>query len=66
MSADQAKSYHAHQIGAFAEAQADMVTAITMMNANEAIGIRRAAMKAGTLLVIDATTITPSPRSIST
>src|SRR5690606_28706777 len=47
MSAKEAESYHAHQISAFAEAKADMVTAITMTNANEAIGITRAAMKAG-------------------
>ena len=46
MSAGEAETYHAHQIGAFAEAGADMVTAITMTNANEAIGVVRAAMKA--------------------
>jgi S-methylmethionine-dependent homocysteine/selenocysteine methylase len=43
MSADEAASYHAHQISAFAAAGADMATAITMTNAAEAIGIARAA-----------------------
>ena len=45
MTAGEAEAYHAHQIGALAEA--DMVTAITMTNANEAAGITRAAAKAG-------------------
>jgi S-methylmethionine-dependent homocysteine/selenocysteine methylase len=45
MTAEEAEAYHAHQIGALAEA--DMVTAITMTNANEAVGITRAAAKAG-------------------
>lgn len=58
MSAAEAESYHAHQIGAFAEAQADMVTAITMTNANEAIGITRAAVKAGMPVAIAFTTET--------
>lgn len=47
MSPGAAEAYHALQVGAFAEAGADMVTAITMTNANEAIGIVRAATKAG-------------------
>src|SRR3990167_6775411 len=46
MSAADAEAYHAHQISAFAEAGADMVSAITMTNANEAIGVARAAAKA--------------------
>lgn len=58
MSAGEAESYHAHQIGAFAEANADMVTAITMTNANEAIGVTRAAMKAGMPVAIAFTTET--------
>ena len=45
MTAEEAEAYHAHQIGALAEA--DMVTAITMTNANEAAGLTRAAAKAG-------------------
>ena len=47
MSAGEAEAYHAYQIAAFAEAGADMVTAITMTNANEAVGVVRAAVKAG-------------------
>ena len=48
MSADEAQAYHAEQIGVFAEQpSADMVTAITMTNANEAIGVTRAAQAAG-------------------
>ena len=46
MSAQEAQTYHAHQIGALAEAGTDMVSAITMTNANEAIGVAKAAMKA--------------------
>ncbi len=58
MSASEAESYHAHQIGAFAEAQADMITAVTMTNASEAIGITRAAMEAGMPVAIAFTTET--------
>lgn len=47
MSADEAEAYHAPQISAFAEAGADMVSAVTMTNASEAIGVARAAAKAG-------------------
>jgi S-methylmethionine-dependent homocysteine/selenocysteine methylase len=47
MSPDEAQAYHARQIGAFADSDADMVTAITMTNANEAIGVARAAQAAG-------------------
>jgi S-methylmethionine-dependent homocysteine/selenocysteine methylase len=47
MSIDEAHDYHASQIGAFAESEADMVTAITMTNANEANGVVRAAVAAG-------------------
>lgn len=46
MSAGEAETYHAHQIGALAQAGADMVTAITMTNASEAIGLAKAAVKA--------------------
>ncbi len=44
--AAEAEAYHAHQIAALVEADADMVTAMTMTTTNEAIGITRAAMKA--------------------
>jgi S-methylmethionine-dependent homocysteine/selenocysteine methylase len=47
MSADEAQDYHAEQIGVFAGSDADMVTAITMTNAGEAIGVTRAAEAAG-------------------
>ena len=47
LSADQAADYHSTQIGTFAETEADMVTALTMTYADEAIGIARAAQAAG-------------------
>jgi S-methylmethionine-dependent homocysteine/selenocysteine methylase len=43
---DESQAYHAAQIGVFAKSEADMVTAITMTNANEAIGVTRAARAA--------------------
>ena len=43
MSADEAESYHARQVATFADSAVDMVTAVTMTNAEEAIGIARAA-----------------------
>jgi S-methylmethionine-dependent homocysteine/selenocysteine methylase len=43
MSAEQARDYHRQQIGTFAATAADMVTAITMNYADEAIGIVQAA-----------------------
>jgi S-methylmethionine-dependent homocysteine/selenocysteine methylase len=43
MSAEAAENYHAWQIGIFAAGPADLVSAITMNNVNEAIGIARAA-----------------------
>jgi homocysteine S-methyltransferase len=43
MDAGEAEAYHAAQIAAFAEAGADMVTAYTLTNIDEAIGIARAA-----------------------
>ena len=45
---DQAERYHAVQIGLFAETDADMVTAYTITNAPEAIGVTRAAPDAST------------------
>lgn len=47
MSVADAEAYHAHQIATFADAGADMVSAITLTNANEATGVARAAAKAG-------------------
>lgn len=46
MSADEAEAYHSEQIGVFAGTQADMITAITMTNVEEAIGVTRAAAAA--------------------
>jgi homocysteine S-methyltransferase len=55
MSAGEAEAYHALQVAAFAEAGADMVTAITMTNADEAMGVTRAAAKAGMSVAISFT-----------
>ena len=46
MTPEEAERYHAVQIGTFADTSADQVTAITMTNANEAIGVVRAASAA--------------------
>jgi S-methylmethionine-dependent homocysteine/selenocysteine methylase len=55
MSASEAEAYHVHQIVAFAESGADMVTAITMTNANESVGVAQAAAKAGMPVAISFT-----------
>jgi S-methylmethionine-dependent homocysteine/selenocysteine methylase len=47
MTPEEAERYHAVQIGTFADTTADQVTAITMTNAEEAIGVVRAALAAG-------------------
>jgi S-methylmethionine-dependent homocysteine/selenocysteine methylase len=47
LSADAAESYHSTQIATFAETSADMVSAITMTYAAEAVGIVRAASRDG-------------------
>jgi S-methylmethionine-dependent homocysteine/selenocysteine methylase len=47
MSADEAEHYHRAQVETFADTGADMVTALTMTHAEEAIGIARAAASAG-------------------
>jgi len=68
MTAEQAERYHAPQVNAFRRADADMVTAITMTYANEAIGIARAAAKAEMPVVISFTVETdgrlPSGQSL--
>jgi homocysteine S-methyltransferase len=46
MSADEAQDYHAAQVEVHAEAGVDMVAAFTMTNANEAVGVTRAAQAA--------------------
>jgi S-methylmethionine-dependent homocysteine/selenocysteine methylase len=55
MTAEDAEAYHAQQIGTFAETAADLVTAITMTYADEAVGIVRAATAAGLPVVISFT-----------
>ncbi len=47
MTAEQARAYHFPQIEAFAGAAADMVSAITMNYAEEAVGVAQAARDAG-------------------
>ena len=68
LSADAAQEYHSTQIGTFAETAADMVTAITMTYAEEAIGIVRAAEAVGLPAVISFTVETdgrlPSGQSL--
>jgi S-methylmethionine-dependent homocysteine/selenocysteine methylase len=55
MSAAEAESYHAAQARSFAAAGADLVAAITMTYADEAIGIARAATSAGIPVAISFT-----------
>ncbi len=55
MSAEQAQSYHGVQINTFKDTAVDMVTAITMTNIPEAIGVTRAAQEAGLPIVISFT-----------
>jgi homocysteine S-methyltransferase len=47
MSSDEAEEYHRHQIEVFARSQADMISAVTLTYTEEAVGIARAAAKAG-------------------
>ena len=55
MSPEQAEEYHNVQIRGFAESAADLVTAITMTNSNEAIGVVRAAQAAELPVVVSFT-----------
>jgi S-methylmethionine-dependent homocysteine/selenocysteine methylase len=55
MSAEEAERYHSAQVGSFAAAGADMVSAITMTYAEEAIGIARACAAAGMPVAISFT-----------
>lgn len=55
MSPQEAEDCHTGQIRIFAEAGADQVTAITMTNINEAIGVTRAAQAAGMPVAISFT-----------
>lgn len=47
MSANEAQAYHTFQVDVLADTEADMITALAMTNINEAIGIVRAAQRAG-------------------
>jgi S-methylmethionine-dependent homocysteine/selenocysteine methylase len=47
LTAEEAEAFHATQIATFADTAADMVTALTLTYADEAIGITRAAAAAG-------------------
>jgi homocysteine S-methyltransferase len=55
MSAAEAESYHAQQIEVFADSAADMVCAVTMNYVEEAIGVVRAARRAGMPVAISFT-----------
>jgi S-methylmethionine-dependent homocysteine/selenocysteine methylase len=55
MSVDEAKTYHGVQIGSFKSAAVDMVTAITMTNIPEAIGVTEAAQAVNLPMVISFT-----------
>jgi S-methylmethionine-dependent homocysteine/selenocysteine methylase len=69
MSADEAADYHLQQIRVFAGTAADLVSAITITYAEEAIGIVRAAKQCGMPVVISFTTETdgslPSGQSLA-
>jgi S-methylmethionine-dependent homocysteine/selenocysteine methylase len=55
MAPDEAETYHGFQIGIFRDAGADLVTAFTMTNSNEAAGLARAAKAADMPCVISFT-----------
>jgi homocysteine S-methyltransferase len=55
MTADEAQSYHSAQIGAFRDAGADVVSAMTITYSDEAVGIVRAARELGVPCVVSFT-----------
>lgn len=55
ITADEAEAYHAKQIGWLAETEADMVTAATFTQSDEAVGFVRAAQAAGLPVAISFT-----------
>ncbi|MFB9908511.1 homocysteine S-methyltransferase family protein [Allokutzneria oryzae] len=55
MTADDAAKYHQAQVDAFAEAEVDLVTALTMTTPAEALGVARAAKRAGLPSVVSFT-----------
>ena len=68
MTADEAQRYHEAQVVTFANAEADLVSALTLTYADEAIGVARAAEAAGIPSVISFTVETdgrlPSGQSL--
>jgi len=52
---EEAKHYHAEQIGVFRDTEVDLVSAVTLTHVEEAIGITRAAGEAGLPIVISFT-----------
>jgi S-methylmethionine-dependent homocysteine/selenocysteine methylase len=55
MSAEEAQAYHSQQVRIFADENVDMISAITMTNVNEALGIVRASQQAELPVVISFT-----------
>ena len=55
LSVDEAEQYHSHQVEALADAGVDMISAVTMTYAEEAIGIARAAQSHGIPVAISFT-----------
>jgi len=55
VAAHQAEEYHAQQIGWLAETEVDMITAMTFTQSDEAIGVVRAARRAGLPVVVSFT-----------
>ena len=68
MTADEAERYHAAQVRVFADTAADLVSALTMTYAGEAVGVVRAAADAGIPAVVSFTVETdgrlPSGQSL--
>mgnify|MGYP003681878297 CR=1 FL=1 len=55
MTAEDAESYHGPQVGIFADARVDMVSAVTMTNVPEAVGVARAAGDRGLPCIVSFT-----------
>jgi S-methylmethionine-dependent homocysteine/selenocysteine methylase len=55
MSPDEAQAYHSQQVRIFADENVDMISAVTMTNVNEALGVVRAAQDAGLPIVVSFT-----------
>jgi homocysteine S-methyltransferase len=68
MTAEEARRYHEPQVATFADTAADLVSALTLTYANEAVGVARAAQDAGIPSVISFTVETdgrlPSGQSL--